>query len=173
MNTKHSLLGTVGAVWGIFGWVMVLGYAIYRLSKPVIALNVADMRWYHWVVVLVFTGLLLYFKGYHLFQRGIAPRIGARARYLREHPRLLWVLFAPLFCMGYFHIIRRKQVVSVVMTTAMIILIILVKQLPSPWRAVVDVGILSALSWGVLTIVWYGVKGLTAVSFPYATYIEG
>ena len=169
---KHNLLGTVGAVWGIIGWVMILGYAIYRLSKPVLTLDMAHMRWFHWAIMLIFAAGLLYFKGYRLFQRGIAPRIGARARYLREHPRPLWLLLAPLFCMGYFHIIRRKQIVSIVMTTVMIMLIILVKQLPSPWRAVVDVGILSALSWGLLTIVWYGVKGLTAVSFPYPTYID-
>jgi len=172
MKEKNSFLGTVGAIWGIFGWVALIGYAVYKLSIPIREMKLAEFEWYHWAVMVLLTVSLFYFKGYRAFQGTIAPRIAVRARYLRSHPRLLWLLLAPLFCMGFFHIAKRKQVTTVLMTTAMVILIILVRQLPSPWRGIVDVSIFVSLGWGTLCIVWYGVKGLTAVSFPHPTYID-
>ena len=172
MNEKSSFAGTIGAIWGIVGWVVIPGYAVYKLSKPVTELIFTDLAWYHWVAMVLFGTILFYFKAYRGFQRIIAPRIAVRARYLRTHPRPIWLLLAPLFCMGFFHIIRRKQIITILMTVAMVTLIFLVRLLPSPWRGIVDVSILLALGWGALSIIWYGVVGLTTVSFPHPTYIN-
>ena len=169
---NNSFLGTIGAIWGIIGWVALIGYAVYKLSIPIREIIPAELEWYHWTVMVLFTVGLFYFKGYRAFQQVIAPRIAVRARYIRSHPRLLWLLLAPLFSMGYFHIARRKQIVTFVMTVTMVALIILVRQLPDPWRGIVDVSIFVSLGWGIVCIIWFGVKGLTAVSFPYPTHIE-
>ncbi len=169
---NNNLLGTIGAIWGIIGWIALLAYAVYKLSIPVFSLKPADLEWYHWLVLVLNALFLVYMKGVRGFQRSLAPRIVTRGRYLRAHPHLLWTLFAPLFCMGYFHIIRRKQIVTIVMTVFMVILIVIVRGLPYPWRGVLDTGILLALGWGIVQLVRFGIGGLTAVSFPYPTYIE-
>ena len=172
MNTKHSLFGTIGAIWGLLGVVAFVGYAVYRLSGTVFAISPAELKWYHWLVLIVNGLILFYLEGYRGFQRGLAPRVGARARYIRSEPRLLWVLFAPVFCMGYFHIIRRKQISTILLTIFIILIIIWMRTLPPPWRGVLDVGVLVALSWGIVQLIWYGVLGLTAVSYPHSTYIN-
>lgn len=172
MNTKHSLFGTIGSIWGLIGVLLFVGYAIYRLSGTVFSITLAELEWYHWLVLIVNGLILLYLEGYRGFQRGLAPRVGARARHIRNHPHPLWVLFAPVFCMGYFHIIRRKQISTILLTIFIILIIIWMRTLPPPWRGVLDVGVLVALSWGIVQLVWYGVLGLTAVSYPHSTYID-
>ena len=101
-----SMLGRLGAVWGIGGVVLLLGYSIARLSAVTLEAFHHEFSWYHWLALGLNVIYMAYSEGYYGFQRGFAPRVAARAKYLAAHPTLLSALLAPVFCMGYFHIRR-------------------------------------------------------------------
>ncbi len=161
-------MGLLGALWGVSGMLLLLGYAIFRLVPPAIAAFSHTFHWYHWVILIINTAFVLYFKAFRGFQQGLSPRIAARARYLRQQPTVLRILLAPLYCMGYFHIIKRKQIATIMMTVGMITLIILVRLLNQPWRGIIDGGIAVGLGWGFITILGYGVQALTGDEFEFS-----
>ncbi len=142
------------ALWGVFGFVLILGQAIYRLAplawQPIAAGKLEAWQWSLYGFSIVFNG---YFEGYKAFQLQVAPRVVARADHLASHPKLFHVLFAPLFCMAMFHASRRRLIVSWLVYLGIIILIIGVRQLDQPWRGIVDAGVVVGLSWGVIAIV--------------------
>ena len=108
--------------------------------------------WGHWIalaVSLVFMGYAEGYKGFHL---KFSPRVAARALYLTRNPSLVRVLFAPFFCMGFFHATRKRKIVSYCLTAMIIGLIVLVRTLDQPWRGIVDAGVLLGLGWGLVSI---------------------
>ena len=142
------------ALWGIFGFVLILGQAIYRLA-PLAWQPIADggLEPWHWGLYgfsILFNG---YSEGYKAFQLQVAPRVVARADHLAKNPKLLHVVFAPLFCMAMFHASRRRLIVSWLVYLGIIILIIGVRQLDQPYRGIVDAGVVVGLSWGIIAIV--------------------
>ena len=164
-------MGLLSAVWGIAGILLLIGYAILRLSPVAADALSYPLAWYHWLLMLGNAAVAIYFKGHLAFQKGLAPRVAARARYLRQHTTLLRFLFAPFFSMGYFHITRRKQMVTILTTLAMVMLIMGIRLFDQPWRGLIDVGILMALSWGFLTILIYSIQALTQPDFQGGTFI--
>ncbi|MCP4428917.1 MAG: DUF2921 family protein [Chloroflexi bacterium] len=161
-------MGLLGAFWGIGGVLLLLGVAVFRLTPPAIEAFSYPLQWGHWVVLIVNTAFVLYFKAFRGFQKGLSPRIAARARHLRQNPTWLRVLLAPLYCMGYFHTARRKQIATIMMTIMMVGLIVLVRFLEQPWRGIIDGGIAASLSWGFLTILGYGAQALTVAEFQFS-----
>ena len=91
-------------------------------------------------------------EGYKGFQKKFSPRTAARIHHLYTSPNLLHTILAPLFGMGYFHATRRRQATSVLVTTAIIGLVLLVRQTPQPWRGIVDLGVVAGLMWGLVSI---------------------
>ncbi len=92
------------------------------------------------------------YKGFHL---GFAPRVVARASYLRAHPRPLHVLLAPVFCMGYIHATRRRKLLSFGLTSMIICFVLIVRMLPQPWRGIVDAGVVTGLAQGIGSILYF------------------
>ena len=142
------------ALWGIFGFVLILSQAIFRLAplawEPIAS---GELEAWHWALYgfsILFNG---YSEGYKAFQLQVAPRVVARADHLASHPRLLHVLFAPFFCMALFHASRRRLIVSWLVYIGILIIIIVVRQLPQPWRGIVDAGVVVGLSWGIIAII--------------------
>jgi len=148
----RSTLGAIAATWAIAGVVLLLGAAIVRLAP--VAAHVLEVRLTTtqllalaaWIVVMA------YAEGYRGFQKAFSPRVAARARHLAEHPTLLRALLAPLFVMAYFGAPPRRRVVSFVVTAAIVGLVVAVRQVPQPWRAILDAGVVVGLTWGLVTL---------------------
>jgi hypothetical protein len=161
-------MSRIGAYWGLAGVMLLLGSAVYRLA-PIAAESLASKwHWYHmsaFIVVLVF---MAYAEGYRAFQLAFSPRVAARARYLLTHSNLLHIVLAPLFCMAYFHAPRRRRITSLSVTAGIIMLIILVRLLPQPWRGIIDCGVLVGLVWGLVSLAIFGYQALTRQTFTYA-----
>lgn len=161
-------MGLIGAIWGVLGLSLLFGSALYRLYPYAHELYGMPFGWGRWIALvasLVFMGYAEGYKGFHL---KFSPRVAARALYLKRHPTLVRVLFAPLFCMGYFHATRKRKMVSYCLTAMIIGLIVLVRKLDQPWRGIVDAGVVLGLGWGLVSI-WlftFNVffKGIPAVS---------
>jgi len=166
--TPHppSSIGTLAAVWGILGIFLFIGSAISRLVPIAWAAVTGPLEWFHVAFGIVWTVFMAYTEGYRGFQKRFSPRVVARAQWLAAHPSALRVLLAPAFCMGYFHATRKRLIVSWGVTTAVALIIVVVKLLPSPWRGLVDIGVVVGLSWGLAAVVVWGVAALRGRALP-------
>jgi hypothetical protein len=163
-----SLMGVFGAFWGLAGVALLLGSAIYRLTPLAIDAFAYDWSWYHWLSFALMLFFMAYAEGYRAFQLGFSPRVAARARHLRDHPNALHSFLAPLFCMAYFHAPRRRKIVSISVTAGIIVLVILVRLLSQPWRGIIDGSVVVGLAWGLIALIVFAYKALTAERFPYS-----
>jgi hypothetical protein len=158
-------MSLIGAIWGIGGIVLVFAVAIYRLANRAVQIFSYDLEWYHWAALVISIVLTAYAEGYRGFQKRFSPRTAARARYLRDHPTLLRVVAAPLFCFGYFQATRRRKIGAWGLTIGIVLLVGLVRLLPQPWRGIVDAGVVVGLTWGTISLVVFTIQALTAPTF--------
>lgn len=160
---RLSLVG----VWGIVGVAALLIQAIVRLTPLAIEPFEAGMLGaFHLVLLAGWVLFSAYTEGYRAFQKQFTPRVVARAQYLSAHPRLLHVILAPAFCMGFFHATRKRLIVSWVVTLSIIGLIVLVKMLAQPWRGIIDAGVVLALIWGVVALAYFTARALAGHRMP-------
>lgn len=162
------MTGLLGALWGLGGFSLLLGYTIVRLTPIGIEAFSHQLRWYHWVVLAVNTLFMAYLEGYRGFQKGYSPRVAARAKHMNSHPKLLHVLLGPLYCMGYFHTSKRRKIGVYSLTIGIIILIFLVRLLDQPWRGIIDVGVVVGLSWGLVSLLIYSIQAFTSKEFNHS-----
>lgn len=162
------MTGVVGAVWGLAGVSLLLGSAICRLLPLAMESFSYHLLWYHWITLVCVVLFMAYSEGYRAFQKGFSPRVAARARYLKDHPRLLHVLCAPFFCMGYFHAPRKRRITSISVTAGIVILVLLVRLLQQPWRGIIDLGVVVGLAWGLISLLVFSVLAFTSKVFPFS-----
>eukprot|EP01034_Spumella_vulgaris_P025018 gene25018-31423_t len=62
--------------------------------------------------------------------------------------------------MGMFNASKKRMIVSWAVTIGVFGLVAIVKQLPYPYRSIVDAGVVAGLSWGTLSILALTVKVL-------------
>ena len=158
----------LGAWWGLAGVALLLGSAVYRLTPMAIRAFSFEFRWYHTITLALVVFFMAYVEGYRAFQQGFSPRVAARARYLQHQGRLSHAILAPLFCMGFFHTTRRRQITSISVTAGIIVLVLLVRLLDQPWRGIVDAGVVVGLVWGLASLVLFGIQALSSKPFPYS-----
>ena len=108
---------------------------------------------------------MAYAEGYKGFHRGFSPRVIQRANYLRENPRWHHVLLAPAFCMGYIYATRRRQILSIGLTLVVMGFVVVARQLPQPWRGILDVGVVTGLSLGIMSILYFLLNSLRTPGF--------
>jgi hypothetical protein len=162
------MMGKIGASWGLTGVMLLLGSAIYRLTPLFISAFSYDWSWYHWLSLALIVLFMAYAEGYRAFQQAFSPRVAARVRYLRDNPNLLHALFAPFFCMAYFHASKRRKITSISVTVGIIVLVILVRLLPQPWRGIIDGGVVVGLAWGLISLFVFSLRALTSKEFEYS-----
>lgn len=161
-------MGKFGAFWGLTGVFALIGSAVYRLTPLAVNAFSYEFLWYHWAVFALVLLFMAYVEGYRAFQQGFSPRVAARAKYLNDRPVLFHSLLAPFFCMAYFHAPRRRKITSISVTLGIIVLIILVRLLPQPWRGIVDGGVVVGLAWGLVSLLVFSVQAFTSETFNYS-----
>ncbi|AUX44891.1 hypothetical protein SOCE26_063610 [Sorangium cellulosum] len=148
-------------LWGVLGVVIVLVEAIYRLGATAAGILASQpLTTGQLVLLAVWTVVIAYFEGYRGFQQHFSPRVVARALYLAEHRRPLHVALAPLYCMALFHTTRRRLIATWALIAGIVALIVLVRQMSPPYRAIVDAGVAFALAWGTLSILVFLARAL-------------
>lgn len=165
---NDSLAGRFGFVWGVTGVCMILLFAVYRLTQITLDAFEFSLLWYHWLALVVNIVFMAHSEGYKGFQKAFSPRVVARAAYLKSNPKLLFILFAPLFCMGFFHATRRRMITAYVMSLAIIVLIIIFNQISQPWRGILDAGVVVGLCWGVISILYYFFQYMSGEEFEFS-----
>lgn len=167
-DLSSRLLGWFGALWGLTGVLLLLGFALWRLAP--LAAEGLGMRLsgLQWVFLVAFVAFMAYAEGFRGFQRAFSPRVAARARHLRDHPTPTRALLAPFFCMAYFAAPRRRRISAYALTAGVILLVVLVQRLEQPWRGLVDAGVVIGLGWGFLSTLLYGLQALWTPEFEHA-----
>lgn len=168
MKNSNSFLGTVGAFWGLAGVVALLLSACVRLWPKAVDAFCHPFAWHHWASLVAIVLGMAYAEGYKGFQRAFSPRTAARMRYLRQHPSITHVIFAPLFCMGYFHATKRRKVTSISLTLGIIALIIVVSFVAQPWRGIIDAGVVVGLAWGIVSLLIFSGMALFSSSYSHS-----
>ncbi len=158
--------GWLGWAWGTGGVLLILSSAVLRLAPVAWSALVSGLRWWQLGLFAASVGFMAYSEGYRGFQRGFSPRVVARALQLAENPRPLFVLMAPLYCMGFFHATRKRMLVSWCLTAAIVGMVIMVKGLPQPWRGIIDAGVVVGLVWGMVALVFFARLGLAGAPLP-------
>ncbi len=137
------------AAWGVLTTTGLLISAIARLTplalEPLQSHSMTGLQWALYVGWAVFNG---YVEGYRGFQKGYVPRVVARAFWLGQHPRPLFVLLAPFFCSGLFFATRRRLITSWVLLIGIVAIVQVVRLLEQPWRGIVDAGVVVGLAYG-------------------------
>ena len=132
-----------------------LVFAIYRLAPLALELGEIHLTSLQWAALLFNVCYMAYAEGYKGFHLGFAPRVVSRASYLSQHPRWTHILLAPLFCMAFIHTTPRRQRISIGLTTLIVVFILIARQLPQPWRGILDAGVVVGLTIGILSISWF------------------
>jgi len=176
VNSGHTrrgaeIIGILGAFWGLAGVSLLLGSAVYRLSLLAIDAFSYTLHWHHWLALAAIVLFMAYSEGYRAFQKGFSPRVVARARYLKLHPQPLHAALAPLFCMGFLHATKRRQITSISVTAGIIVLVLLVRLLPQPWRGIVDAGVVVGLMWGLISLGVFALRAFLAEEFLFSPEI--
>lgn len=147
----HGWLGAVAAVWGAAGLAGLLLFAVLRLCAVVVAGWAVTWHWHHWLLAVANALFMAWSEGHRGFGQGFSPRCAARVMWLRRNPTALKAILAPLFVMGYFGAPRRRVIGTWALTVAIVLAIVVVHALPQPWRAVLDIGVVIGLCWGLAT----------------------
>lgn len=146
---------SLGFIWGIVGVLLLLCFALYRLAPMAFELAEIELSVLHWVALVFSIVYMAYAEGYKGFHKGFAPRVVVRASYLKNNPKPLHVLLAPLFCMGYIHATRKRQLLSIGLTLMIICFIFIARMLAQPWRGILDAGVVVGLGVGILSICYF------------------
>lgn len=161
-----SWLGRLAAAWGVLGVLALLAQALVRLTPRAIEAVQSGLTTVQLVVLAGWLVFMVWTEGVRGFHRRFSPRVVARAQWLSHHPRPLFVLFAPLFCMSLFHASKRGLVVARVLVLAIVTLVAIVSQMSQPWRGIVDAGVVAGLGVGAASILWFAVRALGGTAPP-------
>jgi hypothetical protein len=165
------MAGRIGAYWGVIGVCMLLMFAVYRLTVIALDSFKFSFLWYHWLIFVANILFMAHSEGYKGFQKAFSPRVAARARYLKFNPNPIHIMFAPLFCMGYFHTTRKRLIITYALTLGIVMLVIIFNQISQPWRGIFDAGVVVGLSWGVISIIIYFIRAMVRDEFEFSAEV--
>ena len=141
--------------WGLGGILLLLSFAVYRLAPIAFDLANFPLSGLQFGLLVVFVGYMAYAEGYKGFHLAFAPRAVSRALYLSQNPRTVHLLLAPVFCMGYIYATRKRQLLSIGLTLLIVCFVFVARQLPQPWRGIVDAGVIVGLGLGIGSILFH------------------
>ncbi|MBL8955420.1 MAG: hypothetical protein JNK82_31890 [Myxococcaceae bacterium] len=139
------------AVWGVLGLVVMLLEALARLTRLAWEGVVVQFAPLPFAVAVVWCVLNAYAEGYRGFQRRFVPQALDRAFSIDGRSKLEVVL-APLKVLGVWRTDPKVMRRAWVMVVGITLLVMAVKQLPQPWRGVVDAGVVVGLGWGTVAM---------------------
>jgi len=140
------------AAWGVLGVAATFVEAIARLGQRALSELSGDLSTVHWVVFVVATIVMTYGEGYRALHRRFAPAVVARALELAAHERTTWFVLAPLYAISLVGAPPRVIARSALGVAGIVACVVIVRELASPWRGIVDGAVAVALGWGLVAL---------------------
>lgn len=150
--------GWVIWAWGVLGVLGILAQAVVRLTPRALGVFEHPLTPLQWALCAVWIVFMLYTEAWRGFHKQFSPRVVVRSLRVAEDRTPWLVLLAPLVAMGLLHGTRKRLIVSRTLLLGIVILVLVVRLLPEPWRAIVDAGVVLGLAAGALSIVWFAVR---------------
>jgi hypothetical protein len=172
-NVSRRMVRIAAAAWAVIGWSAVLVYAIVKLAGITLEGVSGGLTFGQQLALAANVLFMAYAEGYRGFERRFSPRTAARVLYLRRHAGAWLALLAPLFCIGYFAATPRILRLTWVGTGLIIALVIMVQQLPQPWRGIVDAGVVVGLTWGLWSFWRMTWRALRTGEYPVSPAVAG
>lgn len=148
------------SIWGIGGVLALLGEAVWRLLPLGLApLREGSLTGSQAALYAVVVGFFGFAEGYRGFQQAFSPRAAARALWLTDHGSLAQKLLAPMFCMALMWATRRRLIINWLLVFGIVTVIILVREVPAPYRNMIDGGVVVGLSWGIVATIGHFARG--------------
>ena len=129
---RPAWIGQFAVLWGLAGVVALLCTAIVRLLSISVTAFGYSLTVTHWLVLMASVLFMAYAEGYRTFQKSWAPRVVSRALELRQQWTYIRVLFAPLYCMSFFHATRKRYMTAWITTLCIVALIFLMNRIAHP-----------------------------------------
>jgi len=157
--------------WGILGVVALLGRAVWRLWPLALDAVRGGLSPVQWLALVLWVAFMAHAEGYRGFHKRVSPRVVARALYLPNaldpsRPKPLRLILAPFYCMSLFDASPRGVRVARSVFGGVLVLILLVRTLPQPWRGIIDAGVVIGLGIGIGSILYYTLIALTGRPLP-------
>ena len=156
ISLRQSLLGS----WGVLQVVAILGNTIKRLIP--IALQPfqrQDLLLHHWITLISWVLVMGYTEGYKAFHLKFSPLVVKRAFKIADNASFLNIVIAGPFSMGLFGATKKRMIINWSISVGVLVLVKLVKELPYPWRSIVDSGVVVGfLGIGTLSILYHTFK---------------
>lgn len=149
-DNPPTLPGILAVTWGTLGFVLLIGFALWRLTPLAVESFDYPWRWHHVAAFVANLIFMAWSEGYRGFQQAYSPRLGARCAALLTQASWLQALLAPAVVMGFMHAPRRRVITTWVLTFAVIGVVLLYRALPQPWRGILDAGVVLGLAWGLV-----------------------
>eukprot|EP00933_Yihiella_yeosuensis_P050463 TRINITY_DN4824_c0_g1_i1.p1 TRINITY_DN4824_c0_g1~~TRINITY_DN4824_c0_g1_i1.p1 ORF type:complete len:279 (+),score=42.62 TRINITY_DN4824_c0_g1_i1:66-902(+) len=168
-SSSSSSRSRVVQAWGALGVCSYLGYGVQKVVPIVMeGLGAIDQTW-QWGLLAVTLLFFAYVEGYKGFQLGFSPRVVSRAWVVSEDAEgaPFWhKVLAPAFCIGYFHGTKKRVITSWAVTSVIFAVVVGVKQLANPYRAIIDAGVIVGLMWGIVSIIVLFIQSLQTEKPP-------
>jgi hypothetical protein len=160
-QSNLNLSKIVLSSWGVLGVVMFIANALKRLIPVALQpLLQQDLTKEQIVIYIAWTLYMIYAEGYQAFHLKFSPLVVRRSLTISENPTFMKCLLAGPYCMGLFGASRKRMIVSWSVIAGVFGLVKVVKQLPYPWRSIVDAGVVFGLSVGTLSIIYHYILAL-------------
>lgn len=145
-------MGRLASVWAIVGVSALFALAVARLGTRGLEGLTGGLTALEWGLLASLVVLFVVGEGWAALQRKWVPRVVSRARALRESDALHHRLLAPLYGMSLIGGKPRTCLRAWAGVAAVVLAVVLVRMLPDPWRAMIDLAVASALSWGLVAL---------------------
>lgn len=146
--------------WGLGGTLALVVTPLPRLAGHAADAFAHGLTPLQWGLTILWCLFMAYAEGYRGFHLRFSPRAVVRAEALARAPHGLPALLAPLTCMGLLHATRRRLIASWALILGIVLIVLVVRTFPPPWRGIVDFGVVLGLSIGAASIVWHAIRSL-------------
>jgi hypothetical protein len=140
------------ATWAVFGVAGLLVESILRLGAVAFAGLRGGFGPTEWGALALTTALLAYFEGYRGFQCSFSPRVVERAFDLGHRSGPFRIALAPLYAMALFGGSRKELVRSWLLVGGIVVMVVVVRRLPTSWRCIVDGAVAVSMTWGLVAM---------------------
>jgi hypothetical protein len=164
--------------WGVFAWavggvVMMLLEAVVRLGLVAVDGLGHGLTPAQALFAAAWVGFMVYAEAWRGFHLRFAPRVVARAVAIAADRRPFLVLLAPLAAMGLLWATPRRVRATWALVIGIVALILVVRALPEPWRAIVDLGVVLGLTGGTLSLGVHTVRAVRGRPTPMDPDLPG
>eukprot|EP00931_Biecheleriopsis_adriatica_P011067 TRINITY_DN112145_c0_g1_i1.p1 TRINITY_DN112145_c0_g1~~TRINITY_DN112145_c0_g1_i1.p1 ORF type:complete len:182 (+),score=21.12 TRINITY_DN112145_c0_g1_i1:38-583(+) len=140
---------TAGSVWAVLGVILFLFNGVRRVVPAALQPFSRGLGAFGWASYVASVLFFAYAEGYRGFQQRFSPLVVRRALLLDGTQPVLRQVLAPAYAMAFFHAKCRRKVASWILICGIFFIVAVVKRLPYPYRAILDAGVVTGLSWGM------------------------